>query len=181
MYESQNNATHVFQLKKNLANLKQGEQAFVQHLGSLKNVWNDLDLYRLHTTDSAVLLKIADEDKVFQILASLGPEYEDLRSHLLMTHELPSFASMCQAVQREETRRKVMRVEIKTNSEVRAFNVNHKSAGDKQFKVRRSNWKCTYYNGGGHLRDKCWILHPELRPKFENKSFKDVNGSLNHS
>ncbi|XP_050104602.1 uncharacterized protein LOC126584179 [Malus sylvestris] len=131
MYESQNNTAHVFQLKKNLASLKQGDQAFVQHLGNLKNMWNELDLYRPHTTDSLVLLKRAYEDKVFQILASLGSEYEDLRSHVLMTLKLPSFASVCQAVQREETRRKVMSVEIKTNLEARAFNVNHKSIGDK--------------------------------------------------
>ncbi|XP_068328284.1 uncharacterized protein [Pyrus communis] len=104
----------------------------------LKNIWNELDLYRLHTTDSAVLLKKVDADKVFQILASLGSEYEDLKSHLLMTLELPSFASVCQAVQREKTYRKVMSVEIKTNLEPRAFNVNYKSAGDKQFKGRRS-------------------------------------------
>ncbi|KAM1360020.1 hypothetical protein ACFX2F_046924 [Malus domestica] len=144
-------------------------------------MWNELDLYRPHTTDSAVLFKKADEGKVFQIWASLGPKYEDLRSHLLMTLELPSFASVCEAVQREETRRKVMSVEIKTNSKARAFNVNHKLAGDMQFKGRRSNWKCTYCNGGGHVREKCWILHPELRPKFENRSFRDVRGSLNHS
>ena len=74
-----------------------------------------------------------------------------------------------------------MSVKIKTNSEARAFTVNHKSAGDKQFKGRRSHWKCTYCNGGGHLREKCWILHPKLRPKFENKSPRDVRGSLNLS
>ncbi|XP_008367511.2 uncharacterized protein [Malus domestica] len=51
MNGSQNNATYVFQLKKNLASLKQGDQAFVQHLGSLKNMWNELDLYRPHITD----------------------------------------------------------------------------------------------------------------------------------
>ena len=181
MYGSQNNAARVFQLKKNLASLKQGDQAFVQHLGSLKTMWNELDLYRPHTTDSVVILKRVDEDKVFQLLASLGSEYEDLRIHLLMAPELPSFVSVCHAVQREETRRKVMEVDIKHNSEARAFYVNHKPGDKQQYKGKISElreWKCTYCNGNGHIREKCWILHPELRPKFEkeNKFSRDAKG-----
>ncbi|KAB2605310.1 hypothetical protein D8674_005027 [Pyrus ussuriensis x Pyrus communis] len=74
MYGSQHNAARVFELKKSLAGLKQGNQTFIQHLGSMKSMWNELDLYRPHTTESAALLKRADEDKVFQLLASLGVE-----------------------------------------------------------------------------------------------------------
>ncbi|XP_070660494.1 uncharacterized protein [Malus domestica] len=98
MYGSQNNSVRIFQLKKSVASLKQGDHSFVQHLRSMKSMWNELDMYRLHTTDSAVLLKRPDEDKVFQLLASLGAEYEDLRSHLLMTQKLPSFTGVCHAV-----------------------------------------------------------------------------------
>ncbi|KAM1412809.1 hypothetical protein ACFXTO_025489 [Malus domestica] len=85
MYGSQNNSVRIFQLKKSVASLKQGDHSYVQHLGSMKSMWNGLDMYRPHTTDSAVLLKKANEDKVFQLLASLGTEYEDMHSHLLMT------------------------------------------------------------------------------------------------
>ncbi|XP_070672553.1 uncharacterized protein [Malus domestica] len=131
MYGSQNNSVRIFQLKKSVASLKQGDHSYVQHLGSMKSMWNELDMYRPHTTDSTVLLKRADEDKVFQLLASLGAEYEDLRSHLLMTQELPSFTSVCHAVQIEETRKRVMNVEPKSNSEARVFTTNHKATGDK--------------------------------------------------
>lgn len=178
MYGSQNNAARVFELKKSLADLKQADQSFVQHLGSLKSMWNELDLYRPHTTESVVLLKKADEDKVFQLLASLGAEYEDLHSHLLMTSELPSFISVCHAVQREETRRKVMHIEPKSSSEARAFTSNHKISSARFFNGKKADWKCTYCNTKGHLREKCWILHPELKPKFgkEGKMIKDGKG-----
>ncbi|KAM2022233.1 hypothetical protein ACFX16_044162 [Malus domestica] len=175
MYGSQNNAAHVFELKKSLAGLKQGDQSFVQHLGSLKSMWNELDLYRPHTTESDVLLKKANEDKVFELLASLGAEYEDLRSNLLMTPELPSFISVCHAIQREETRRKVMHIEPKFSSEARVFTSNHKNFGERVFNGKKADWKCTYCNIKGHLREKCWILHLELKPKFdkEGKMIKD--------
>ena len=63
----------------------------MQLLGSLKKMWNELEVYRPHSTDSTVLLKRAEEDKIFQLLSSLGSEYEDLRSHILMNPDLPSF------------------------------------------------------------------------------------------
>lgn len=178
MYDSQHNAARVFELKKSLAGLKQGNQTFIQHLGSMKSMWNELDLYRPHTTESAVLLKRADEDKVFQLLASLGVEYEDLRSHLLMTPELPSFVNVCHAIQREETRRKVMHVEPRSSSEARVFTSNHNSTSERPFNGRKADWKCTYCNTKGHVREKCWILHPELKPKFnkEGKMIRDGKG-----
>ncbi|KAM5569030.1 hypothetical protein ABKV19_016516 [Rosa sericea] len=181
MYGNQNNAARVFQLKKEIAGLQQGDKTFVQHLGSLKSMWNELNLYRPHTTDATTLLKRADEDKVFQMLASLGSEYEDLRSHLLMNSELPSFSSVCNTIQREEIRRKVMKVETKpSSSEARAFAVSQRYSGDKGYKGKRPDWKCSYCQGLGHLREKCWILHPELKPKFDKdyKSFsRDNKGS----
>ncbi|XP_070667416.1 uncharacterized protein [Malus domestica] len=131
MYDSQNNSVRIFQLKKSVASLKQGDHSFVQHLGSMKSMWNELDMYRPHMTDSAMLLKKADEDKVFQLLASLGAEYKDLHSHLLMTQELPSFTNMCHAVQKEEIRRRVMNVEPKSNSKARVFTTNHKATDDR--------------------------------------------------
>nr|XP_028964618.1 uncharacterized protein LOC114827119 [Malus domestica] len=169
MYGSQNNAARIFQLKKDPTGLRQGDQSFMQHLGSIKSMWNELDMYRPHTTDSATLLKRADEDKVFQLLASLGAEYKDPRSHLLMTADLPSFNSVCQAVQQEETQRKGMHIEPKSNSEARVFTNNHKHTGENFFTRKKANWKCTYCNMNGHIREKCWILDPELKPKFDKE------------
>ncbi|CAB4294638.1 unnamed protein product [Prunus armeniaca] len=65
----------------------------------LKGMWNELDLYRPHTTDLATLLKMAEEDKIFQLLASLDPDYEDLRRHILMSVEMPYFNTVCTTIQ----------------------------------------------------------------------------------
>jgi hypothetical protein len=62
-----------------------------------------LAIYRPHTIDAATLLKRAEEDKIFQFLANLSTDYEDLRSRILMNSELPSFANVCAIIQREET------------------------------------------------------------------------------
>ncbi|KAM1374901.1 hypothetical protein ACFX2I_025402 [Malus domestica] len=78
MYGSQNNAARVFQLKKDISNLQQEGKPFVQLLGSMKNMWNELEIYHPHTTNAALLRKRAEEDKIFQLLSSLDSEYEDL-------------------------------------------------------------------------------------------------------
>ncbi|CAL2246050.1 unnamed protein product [Prunus armeniaca] len=165
MYGNQNNVARVFQLKQEIANLQQEGKPFVQLLGDLKNKWNELEVYRPHTMDATVLLKIAEEDKKFQLLSSLDSTYEDLPSHILMNSELPSFTSVCATIQREEVRRKVMNIETKTNIyETRAYLSNHKHTEEKVYKGNRPDLKCSYCNNISHVKKRCWILHPELKP-----------------
>ncbi|XP_070679193.1 uncharacterized protein [Malus domestica] len=108
MYGNQNNYAQVFQLKKDIASAQQEGKSFVQHLGSLKAMWNELDVYLPHTTNPTILLKRAKEDKIYQLLGSLSSEYEDLRSHILMSQDLPTFNNVCATIQQEEARKKVM-------------------------------------------------------------------------
>ncbi|KAM1547666.1 hypothetical protein PS2_008810 [Malus domestica] len=72
-----------------------------------------------------------------------------------------------------------MNVEPKSNSEARVFTTNHKGTGDKVL-GKKVDWKCFYCNMKGHLREKCWILHPELKPKFdrEGRMIKDGKGGV---
>lgn len=136
MYGNQNNSARIIQLQKDITSLKQGATSFVHHLGTMKRMWNEIDIYRPHTTYANELLKRTEDDKVFQLLASLGPEYEDLRSHILMSSELPSLSSICSTIQREETRRKVMNDDTKASGvESRAFATSHKPVEKKFIKV----------------------------------------------
>lgn len=160
MYGNQNNAARVFQLKLDIADLQQEGKPFVQHLGSLTSIWNELDVYRPHTTDATVLLKRVEEDKIFQLLASLSSNYEDLRSHILMNVELSSFNIVCAAIQREEFRKKVMNMENKPSIfETRAYVSNLRQVKEKTYKGKRPDLKCSYCDGIGHVKDRCWVLH----------------------
>ncbi|XP_038704707.1 uncharacterized protein LOC120000651 [Tripterygium wilfordii] len=158
MYGQQNNSARIFELQRDIVNLQQAGKPFVQLLSCLKKMWNELELYRPHTVDTTILRNRVMEDKIFQLLASLGPEYEDLRSRVLMSPELPSLASVISMIQREELRRKVMNVEARPNlSESRAY---------ASYKGKRPDLKCQHCHHLGHLVERCWVLHPELKPKF---------------
>ncbi|PRQ34018.1 putative RNA-directed DNA polymerase [Rosa chinensis] len=127
-----------------------------------------------------------EEDKVFQLLASLGYEYEDLRSHLLMSPEFPSFTTVCNSIQREEVSKKVMNMDSRVGgSEAMAFAANKSVTSDRTYKGKRPYLKCTHCEhigrtGIGHTRERCWILHPELKPKF-NEDQKNQRGTIQRS
>ncbi|XP_021826816.1 uncharacterized protein LOC110767548 isoform X2 [Prunus avium] len=173
MYGQQNNAARIFELKKEIAGAYQEGKSFIEHLGKLKGMWNELALYRPHTTDSKVLVQRAEEDKNFQLLASLDSDYEDLRRNILMSTEMPSFNNICTIIQREEIRRKVMHSETKSHtvtSESKAFVVDRR-------KGQRDPVKCDYCGQPRHTRNRCWILHPHLKPK----NGRDINKASTQS
>lgn len=45
MYGNQNNVARIFQLKKDIAGLQQEGKHFVQHLGNMKSIWDELVVY----------------------------------------------------------------------------------------------------------------------------------------
>jgi hypothetical protein len=114
IYGNQNNVARIFQINKNLANLQQDGKTYVQLLGTLKSIWSELALYHPHTVDATELRKHGEEDKIFQLLASLSSNYEDLRSKILMNPDLPSLTSVCATIQREEAHKKVMNSALKS-------------------------------------------------------------------
>ncbi|KAM0993502.1 hypothetical protein ACFX2A_009281 [Malus domestica] len=84
-----------------------------------------------------------------------------------MSQELPTFNNVCATIQREEARKKVMNAEHTSRlTETRAYASSYKKSEVKVYKGRNTHLKCKYCNGVGHVEDKCWELHPELKPKF---------------
>jgi hypothetical protein len=65
-------------------------------------------MYHPHTIDATVLQKRIEEDWIFQIMASLSPDFEDLRSHILMNSELPSLKFVYAMIQHEKSHKKVI-------------------------------------------------------------------------
>ncbi|KAM1858034.1 hypothetical protein ACFX14_008077 [Malus domestica] len=47
-----------------------------------------------------------------------------------------------------------------------AYGSSYKNSEVKVYKGRNTHLKCKYCNGVGHVEEKCWELHPELKPKF---------------
>jgi hypothetical protein len=62
-------------------------------------MWSELALYHPHTIDATRLRKHEKKNKIFQFLASLGSDYEDLHRMILMNPDLQSLTSVCATIQ----------------------------------------------------------------------------------
>jgi len=99
IYGNQNNSTCIFHIDKNLANLQQDGNTYVQLLETLEGMTSELALYRPYTVDAAKLRIHEEEDKIFQLLASLSSKYEDLHIKILMNPDFQSLTSVCATIQ----------------------------------------------------------------------------------
>ncbi|CAN6477897.1 unnamed protein product [Victoria cruziana] len=75
----------------------------------LKAMWDELQQYRPFSSDLETVKRCQEEDRVFKLLAGLGSDFESVRSSILMMQPMPSFNTACAMIQREETRKNVMR------------------------------------------------------------------------
>lgn len=95
-------------------------------------MWDELSMYHPHTTNAKILLKRAEEGKIFSLLRSLRPEYENLWSHILMSSMLPTFSS----VRARRNLKKSMNSKIKNIPESSTLTVKRDEKG-KHFKTEK--------------------------------------------
>ncbi|KAH9725751.1 retrovirus-related pol polyprotein from transposon RE1 [Citrus sinensis] len=192
LYGSNNNSARVFELKCEIAVAEQGDKTFSEHLGYLKKLWDELNMYRPFTADPIVLQQRVEEDKNFSLLSSLKPEYENLRSNILMAPKLPSFSIVCQTIQREETRKKTMNADVKVTSEKLESHALVAEKNDRKEKYGKSNrnkgkreiYHCDHCGKNGHTKDRCWDLYPHLKTgpdknKKDHAAVADTSISMN--
>ena len=94
----------IFEIQIEIAASKQDEKTFIEHFGKLKSRWDELVICRPRSTNPKFLLKRAKEDKTFQLLASIKLEYENIKSNILMSLDLPSFTSVCTVINQEKNK-----------------------------------------------------------------------------
>ncbi|KAL0796315.1 hypothetical protein Bca101_067692 [Brassica carinata] len=102
VYGNVSNLTRVFEVKRAINALSQGDEEFQPHFGKYRSLWAELELLKPHTTDPATLLTRREEDKVFGLLLSLNPSYGSLVKHILRADKLPDLDEVCAQIQKEE-------------------------------------------------------------------------------
>jgi hypothetical protein len=177
MYGQVNNASRIFELQQKLAKTKQNsDQSFIDHLSRLKKQLEELKQYRPPASTIEEYVRREEQDKVFLLLASLTSEYEEVKRDILMRVELSSFTIVCAIIQGEETRKRVMNSENKVlvPTETSALYLSSKTRWNKN-KEKKVKFNCEHYHRDGHNKDRCSVLHPQLKPtKFRNTQAKIV-------
>jgi gag-polypeptide of LTR copia-type len=178
MYDNVNNSSRIFEIQQEMGSLKQGsDQPFIEHFSKIKKCWEELRQYRPIATTVADYLKREEQERIFQLQASLSSDFEETQREILMRPELHSLITVCSIIQSEETRRRVMGKGSKVNShnsENYAHYSNSVNTGDgnRQLKGKKGKKGGKYHRdhckNSGHSRDRCWVLFSHLKPtKFK--------------
>ncbi|CAN6459804.1 unnamed protein product [Victoria cruziana] len=166
IYGEKENLARIYQLQQEISKTVKGDRLFHVYLTQLKAMWDELQQYRPISSELEIVKKRLEEDRIFKVLAGLRSEFESVISSVLMMQLMPSFNTVCAMIQREETRKKVMREdgEKKENSGQVAFVATDVNEGTVALRTEsrgrgRSSIICSHCKKPGHHRDKCWSLH----------------------
>lgn len=162
MYSDLGNSSQIFELRFRLKELKQGQHSVTQYFSEIQDIWQELDLFINETpscAECAVKLRsIIEKERVFDFLAGLNRNLDDVRWHLVARDSFPYPEDAFAEVRREEMRRKVMLVDesILSQSDTSAL-VSNKVLPTDQHAFKRP-W-CDHCHRPGHTKDKCWEIH----------------------
>ncbi|RVX09169.1 hypothetical protein CK203_013737 [Vitis vinifera] len=111
-YSDAENASQIFEIKTRLWQMKQGDREVTEYYTEMLGLWQELDLSCEEewecTGDSVRFKKKMENERVFEFLAGLNRELDDVRSRVLSRRPLPSIREVFSEVRREESRRRVM-------------------------------------------------------------------------
>ncbi|KAG7533199.1 Ribonuclease H-like superfamily [Arabidopsis thaliana x Arabidopsis arenosa] len=102
VFGNQSNLSRVYEIKKAINELTQGDMEFTQHFGKFRSLWAELEMLRPNTLDPAVINERREQDKVFGLLFTLSPAYNDLIKHLLRADKLQNLEEVCSQIQKEQ-------------------------------------------------------------------------------
>jgi hypothetical protein len=101
-------------------------------------------------------------------LANLDPSYEAFRSQILLKSSLPSIENVASLIEQEESHRGAMGVPQAVSgerSEAQALTTKYSQNPNFRGKGQATTIdKCSHCKQAGHKKEKCWFLHPHLRP-----------------
>uniref|UniRef100_A0A1J3J2T0 Retrovirus-related Pol polyprotein from transposon TNT 1-94 n=4 Tax=Noccaea caerulescens TaxID=107243 RepID=A0A1J3J2T0_NOCCA len=141
---------------------------FNKFFGKFRSLWAELEMLRPATLEASILNERREQDKVFALLMVLNPAYNDLIKHILRSDKLPSLDEVCAQIQKEQGSLGLLGVKggelvMANKAEHKVEHVfsnksNYRSYGD------RSSIICDHCKKPGHSKDRCYFLHPHLRP-----------------
>ncbi|XP_010677719.1 uncharacterized protein LOC104893320 [Beta vulgaris subsp. vulgaris] len=176
----QTNGPLVYQLKKEIDNLKQENMTIVSYYGKLKKLWDEMQCLRVFPSCSCGVLKncscnflkkvaeFEDEDKMMKFLLGLTSGFDNTVTNVLSMDPLPSINRVFSIAQEIEKQKEVSGVVIESNALAAQVYRNNprNNQGRRDWrdeKKDKMHKQCTHCKGKGHTIDQCFkiISYPE--------------------
>ncbi|XP_068492253.1 uncharacterized protein [Phaseolus vulgaris] len=168
-YYKAKDAAQIYDVKVKTVAAKQGNKSVTEYANQLKSLWMELDHYRVIkakcSEDSAILKEYIEQDRVYDFLVGLNPEYDQVRIQILGKEKVPGLNEVVAIIRSEESMRGLMLETPTTESSAMKAKggttmiTNQKKSGFSNIEKKQEEVWCTYCNKPRHTREKCWKLH----------------------
>ncbi|XP_010682936.1 uncharacterized protein LOC104897694 [Beta vulgaris subsp. vulgaris] len=179
----QTNGPLVYQLKKEIDNLRQENMTIVSYYGKLKKLWDEMQCLRVFPSCTCGALKncscdflkkvseFEDEDKMMNFLLRLNSGFDNKVTNVLSMDPLPSINRVFSIAQQIEKQKEVSGVAIEINA--LAAQVYRNNSRNNVYTQGRRDWRDekkdkmnkqrAHCKGKGHTIDQCFkiIGYPE--------------------
>ena len=103
---TQQNGHRIFQLRRDLATLRQDKDSVSSYFGNLKTLWDEMIVYNPMPLCTCGQLKVLNEryqrDYVIQFLMGLNDQYTNARDQIMLIEPLPSINKVFSLIQQQE-------------------------------------------------------------------------------
>ena len=111
-YSKSGDVAQVYEVKMKTIAAKQESKTVIEYVNQLKALWQELDHYRVIKTkcpeDAIVLKDFIKQDRVYDFLVRLNPEFDKVRIQILGKLEVLFFNEVVALIRGEESQRSVM-------------------------------------------------------------------------
>ncbi|KAG6775743.1 hypothetical protein POTOM_019236 [Populus tomentosa] len=192
-YSKVKDAALIYEIKTKLSMTKQGNMMVIEYYNTMKSFWLELDYYqdfKMQCSDDAVILKkYVERERIFEFLAGLNIEFDQMRVQILGKESLPSLNEVFSVIKAEEGRRAVMLDAPNTEGSAMLI-TNSRNMGDAMNgaevgkiegkKFPKDDLFCNYCKKAGHTKETCWKLHGKPPRMGRNGGYK-WNQSRGHA
>ncbi|XP_048227600.1 uncharacterized protein LOC125369430 [Ricinus communis] len=184
-YSKAGHAALIYEIKTKISAIKQGNLSVSQYANLLQNLWQEMDQYwcvqMLCSEDAATLKCFIEKDRVYDFLAGLNVEFDQVRVQILGKERFPSLNETISLIRAEENRREVM-LEPKTLEGLAMISTksNNKEAriGNGRTESNKDTVWCTYCKNPRHMREDCFKLYGKEQVLSRKGGFKGGKAHL---
>ncbi|XP_043703187.1 uncharacterized protein LOC122653277 [Telopea speciosissima] len=169
-YSQVGNAAQCYELRQKLHSTKQLELTLSQYYNKMCTMWQQLDFLRTFTAtcdvDTTAFRKWEDGLRVFDFLAGLNIEFDQIRANILNRDLLPTLEQAYVIFAAEDTRWTAMITPV-TQEQSALLSSSQPTSRGNSFRSSgvtsdRPPIKCDHCGKEWHTKDRCWKLHGRL-------------------
>ena len=111
-YFDGSDATQVYELRRRVARLTQGDDSLEKYYNDLQGLWREIDFHRLNPMECSADIQhfnnMLQEDRVYTFFDGLDDKLDNIRSDVLQLKPFPTMKQVYAHVRREAVRQEVM-------------------------------------------------------------------------